>query len=422
MGKARAVSTPYPAAAELKINDEEDDELPAAQVHQYHSAIGKLMWVLQERPDLSFAVKELSRSVQHPMGRHWGALKRLLRYLRGTKTMELYLEIDGEMDDQIHVVTDANWATGEGRKSTSGGTVWMRGFLLGHWCRTQPTIALSTCEAELVAMSTGVVEAKLAQTLCKELTLDRQLHLHSDSAAGIASVSKRGFGRLRHLDIKQLWLQEEVRAGRLHVHHVNSADNVSDVLTKALAGQIFAHLKEMIGVRMPKSEEKKVDEVAMLSQHPPPRCSCSTLMWIHVSASGIATWRCPTCRNEISWSLYLRRQAELLVGRHGNSEGSYSTGMFAPSPYVEEPAAEPQVSRPEAMPASSSRPRSPPPVQSAPTLRQVDYLAALAQRLGLDVDQELRAVRTKAQASAAITRLLARLEQRNQPHPPPTRG
>jgi hypothetical protein len=324
------------------------------------------------------------------------------------------------MDDHIHVVSDANWATGEGRKSTSGGTVWMRGFLLGHWCRTQPTIALSTCEAELVSMSTGVVEAKLAQTLCKELTLDRELHLHSDSAAGIASVSKRGFGRLRHLDIKQLWLQEEVRAGRLRVHHVSSAENVSDLLTKPLAGQTFAHLKEMIGVRLPQLQEEKTrDVVAMLSQHPPPVCACTTTMWIHVSALGQATWRCPTCRNELTWSVYLREQAELLVGRH--EEGSYSTGMFAPSPYVEEPAAEP-LPRP-ATTSASSRPRSPPPVQSAPTLRQIDYLAALAQRLGLDVDEELRAVRTKAQASAAISRLLARLERRNQQtRPPPTRG
>eukprot|EP00972_Heterocapsa_arctica_P053281 7848481-Heterocapsa_arctica.AAC.1 len=73
------------------------------------------------------------------------------------------------MDENIHVVSDANWATGEGRKSTSGGTVWMRGFLLGHWCRTQPTFALSTCEAELVSMTVAVTEARLAQTLCKEL-------------------------------------------------------------------------------------------------------------------------------------------------------------------------------------------------------------------------------------------------------------
>eukprot|EP00972_Heterocapsa_arctica_P023281 3430287-Heterocapsa_arctica.AAC.1 len=54
------------------------------------------------------------------------------------------------MEDEIKSVQNFHtYDEGEGRKSTSGGTVWMRGFLLGHWCRTQPTIALSTCEAEL---------------------------------------------------------------------------------------------------------------------------------------------------------------------------------------------------------------------------------------------------------------------------------
>eukprot|EP00972_Heterocapsa_arctica_P048520 7152249-Heterocapsa_arctica.AAC.1 len=97
-------------------------------------------------------------------------------------------------------------------------------------------------------------------------------------------------------------------------------------------------------------------------------------------------------------------QAELLVGRRDEGgEATYSTGMFAPSPYVEEPAAEPHPSAAgPATTSASSRPRSPPPVQSAPTRRQIDYLAVLAERLGLDVDAELRAVRTKAQASARI--------------------
>eukprot|EP00972_Heterocapsa_arctica_P062037 9146585-Heterocapsa_arctica.AAC.1 len=84
---------------------------------------------------------------------------------------------------------------------------------------------MSTCEAELVWMTVAVAEAKLAQTLCSELGLEKELHLYSDSSAGLAVVSRRGFGRLRHLDIKQLWLQEEVRLARLKVHHCSSENN-----------------------------------------------------------------------------------------------------------------------------------------------------------------------------------------------------
>eukprot|EP00972_Heterocapsa_arctica_P079734 11748312-Heterocapsa_arctica.AAC.1 len=70
-------------------------------------------------------------------------MKKALRYICGTTDIALHLDIDTQADDDVHVVVDASWASGEGRKSTSGGSVWWRGFLLGHWCRTQPTIALS---------------------------------------------------------------------------------------------------------------------------------------------------------------------------------------------------------------------------------------------------------------------------------------
>eukprot|EP00972_Heterocapsa_arctica_P064979 9592523-Heterocapsa_arctica.AAC.1 len=91
-------------------------------------------------------------------------MKKALRYITGTTNVALYHDIDTQADGDVHVVVDASWASGEVRKSTSGESVWWRGFLLGHWCRTQPTIALSSCEAELVAMTLGVTEAKLAQT------------------------------------------------------------------------------------------------------------------------------------------------------------------------------------------------------------------------------------------------------------------
>jgi len=253
----------------------------------------------------------------------------------------------------------------------------------------------------------------------------KELHLYSDTSAGLATVSRRGFGRLRHLDIKQLWLQEEVRLGRLRVHHTSSENNVSDLLTKPLSSQTFAHLKQVLGLRAPLIEGEQSDTVAMLSQHPPPTCACSEVVWIHVATSGFATWRCPRCRNEIHWVDYLRVQADLLLRRDEGGEATYTTGMFAPSPYVDEPVAEPHPAtstRPFAT-SSSSRLRSPPPVQSAPTRRQVDYIAMLTGRLGLDAEAELCAVRTKAQTSTNIDEFLARLTQRRQQaHPPPTRG
>eukprot|EP00972_Heterocapsa_arctica_P057199 8440270-Heterocapsa_arctica.AAC.1 len=67
---------------------------------------------------------------------------------------------------------DASWASGVDRRSVSGGAIWLHGFLLQHWSRTQATIAQSTCEAELAALNTGAMEMKLVQTLCFEIGVD----------------------------------------------------------------------------------------------------------------------------------------------------------------------------------------------------------------------------------------------------------
>eukprot|EP00972_Heterocapsa_arctica_P063111 9311305-Heterocapsa_arctica.AAC.1 len=65
------------------------------------------MWLLPERADLSFAVKELARSVQNPTDRDWADMKRVLRYIRGTIDMVLHLEIDQNAIEDILVTTDA---------------------------------------------------------------------------------------------------------------------------------------------------------------------------------------------------------------------------------------------------------------------------------------------------------------------------
>ena len=72
-------------------------------------------------------------------------------------------------------------------------------------------------------------------------------------------VRKRGPGRLRHLEVKQCWLQDEVRAGRLHLYHIDGADNVADRLTKPLAGTRFVRLCSLIGIRKMSGDAPETD-------------------------------------------------------------------------------------------------------------------------------------------------------------------
>ena len=179
------------------------------------------MWTLSERRDISFPEKELARASHAPTRRHAGQLKRLLRYIRGTVNIEYVLEVKTEAPEKVIVGTvDASWASGPGRKSTSGGVLQVQGFTAMHWSRTQSVIAQSSCEAELINMNTGVSEATFVQTLLSEIDINMKICLRAVSSSTIAVTQRRGLGRLRHLQVKELWLQKHVRAGLISMERV----------------------------------------------------------------------------------------------------------------------------------------------------------------------------------------------------------
>ena len=246
MEKCKATVTPFVPGVRHR-EDVEEDVTP--EKHRlYRRAVGRLLWTVGERPDLAYAVKELARRVQKPTEEDWIALKRMLRYIKGTQYAELGLQVNGEEKLVVRVITDANWASPFDGKSTTGLSVWLNGFLLAHRSKTQATIAQSTCESELLALGGGVMEGKFVQTIPKELDIATELEAHCDSSSAVALTMRRGLGRLRHLSVKQLWLQQEIREARLKVCRVPSAENVSDLFTKAFLGPRFRALVDLVGL------------------------------------------------------------------------------------------------------------------------------------------------------------------------------
>ncbi len=160
---------------------------------------------MPERPDCSYVIKELARHVAHPTAQDWASLKRVLRYISGTTSAELQLSADKSAQD-IQCYVDASWASDVLCKGTSAGLLYVNGFLCNHWSRTQPTIALSSCEAEIIALNVGGVESLYVKTLLEEIskTSTTAVTLYTDSSSGKATLQRRGFGRLRHLRVKDL--------------------------------------------------------------------------------------------------------------------------------------------------------------------------------------------------------------------------
>ena len=114
----------------------------------------------------------------------------------------------------------------------------MGGHTIKTWSVTQGAIALSTAEAELYAMVEGVTRAKGLVSLARELGfvgVSTTVKLGTDSSAAKSFVSRRGLGRMRHLDIRDLWLQKEVADGLVEVVKLPGVQNPADLMTKMLS-------------------------------------------------------------------------------------------------------------------------------------------------------------------------------------------
>ena len=129
----------------------------------------------------------------------------------------------------MYVDTDFAGCT-QTRRSTSGGCAVISGALVKHWSKTQPTIALSSGEAELIGIGQGIAQGLGMQSLAKDMGWSLELEVHTDATAAIGIAKRRGLGKIRHLHNTDLWVQERVRNGDLKLHKILGAENPADML------------------------------------------------------------------------------------------------------------------------------------------------------------------------------------------------
>ncbi len=158
-------------------------------------------------------------------------IKRIIRYLKGKPRVAIRYKFQEESEG-IVVYTDSDWAGDiETRKSTSGGVVCRGSHTISWWCKLQSNIALSSCEAELNAALKGAVEGLNVQRSAASLGDALPLELRTDASAARGVILRQGVGKVRHLQVKQLWLQENVAAGELTIVKIPRAENCADALT-----------------------------------------------------------------------------------------------------------------------------------------------------------------------------------------------
>ena len=108
----------------------------------------------------------------------------------------------------------------------------LEGAGIKHWSRTQKTRALSSGEAEYYALVSGCAEGLGIQSLAEDMGYEVEVWVWTDSDACRGIASRRGLGKMRHVELRYLWVQEVAKEGRLEVRRIGGEYNLADHLTK----------------------------------------------------------------------------------------------------------------------------------------------------------------------------------------------
>ena len=129
------------------------------------------------------------------------------------------------------------------------GGILFHGTWVCSWSKTQPTVALSSAEAELSGICTGASTALGLQSVGRDLAIELVLDDKTDATAAIGICKRQGLGRVRHLATADLWVQQRVRDKEINLFKFPGKDNPRDLMTKYKSAPEATRFLEMVGIR-----------------------------------------------------------------------------------------------------------------------------------------------------------------------------
>ena len=251
MENAKAVSTPLATHFKLSAKQSPSNEAEKLDMERvpYASAVGSLMYAMVcTRLDIAHAVGTVSRFLSNPGREHWNAVKWILRYLRGTAGMRLCF---GGNKPTLVGYSDSDLAGDiDSRKSTSGYLIKFAGGAVAWQSKLQRCVALSTTEAEFIAITEACKELLWVKKFLQELGFDHDKYLLlCDSQSAIHLGKNPTFhSRSKHIDVRYHWIRDVLDARLLELAKVHTDDNGADMMTKALPRGKFEACCEIAGL------------------------------------------------------------------------------------------------------------------------------------------------------------------------------
>jgi len=207
---------------------------------------------VQTRPDLAFAVGYVSRFMEDPREDHLTAVKHLLRYVAGTLDYGIVYPRRGGGKTELIGYSDSDMGGHvDGWKSTSGLIFFLGKCPISWQSQKQRIVALSTCEAEYVAAATACCQGVWLRRLLQEITGEdhRAPVLRVDNKSAIELAKNPVLhDRSKHIDIRFHFIRDCVNGGRIVLGHVETGQQLADILTKPLGQKRLVQLMVKIGV------------------------------------------------------------------------------------------------------------------------------------------------------------------------------
>jgi hypothetical protein len=218
-------------------------------VFPYRSAVGSLIHLMRStRPDIAVAVSVVSRYLDKPTLLLCNMVRRIFNYLAKNEYSLLYTRCD----DNLELVgySDASFANSEKSRSISGFAFLLSGSLISWYSHTQPVVALSTSEAEYMAVTDAAKEVIWLKLLLSELGYPQgNVKILEDNQATIKiSKNPQDHKRTKHIQVKYHYIRDQIKANEFHLEYVSTQDQLADIFTKGLSGSRHRLILKNLGL------------------------------------------------------------------------------------------------------------------------------------------------------------------------------
>lgn len=242
-----------PAATPMQRGTKLSQKLgtPLADPISYRRLIGKLIYLTNTRPDISYSVQQLSQFTNTPTTLHHDSAIRILRYIKSSPALGLFFPSNSHL--QLKGFCDSDWATcPDSRKSISGFCIFLGESLISWKSKKQATVSKSSSEAEYRAMASIVCELQWLTYLLKDFNVPYDspslLYCDSQSARHIAANSSF-HERTKHIELDCHIVREKLQQKLFHLLPVSSSQQLADCLTNPLDPLPFNSFITKLGLK-----------------------------------------------------------------------------------------------------------------------------------------------------------------------------